>query len=106
MSPLSLLLTIGFPGLNVIVPLFLWLKWRKKSEELNELGKKILNTQVSYCLYIFCSYYISTLPGCESMLTVTLLVWMIMIFYTLLNIVRITISHVGYRDPCALTLFR
>jgi len=47
LSPLSILL---FPFLNVLVPWVLWTSKRKKSEKVNQEGKKVLNFQLTLAL--------------------------------------------------------
>lgn len=53
---LSALSFIVFPLLGVIVPLVLWLYKRDKIKNLNEIGKKLLNFQISWCLLVFSIY--------------------------------------------------
>lgn len=106
LSPLSLLLTIGIPGLNIIVPAILWLKWKKDNSQIDQLGKKILNTQISYTIYVFVFYYLSTLEQLQSFIILAVMAWLIMEFYTLLNLLRLTMGNLDYRDPGSLTIFK
>ena len=53
LSALSFLL---FPLLSVIIPLILWIYKKDKIQNVNELGKAILNFQITWTLLVFLSY--------------------------------------------------
>ncbi len=53
LSALSFLL---FPLLGVIIPLILWIYKKDKIQSVNELGKAILNFQITWTLLVFLSY--------------------------------------------------
>ena len=50
---LSALSFIAFPLLGIIVPLAIWILKRDKIKHANEMGKRLLNFQISWCLLIF-----------------------------------------------------
>jgi uncharacterized Tic20 family protein len=54
---LSSLSFIAFPLLGIIVPLALWVVKKGKIRELDQLGKKLLNFQISWCI-LMCILYI------------------------------------------------
>ena len=53
---LSALSFIVFPLLGIIVPLAIWILKRDKIKYANEMGKRLLNFQISWCLLIFMFY--------------------------------------------------
>ncbi|TCD01266.1 helix-turn-helix domain-containing protein [Pedobacter psychroterrae] len=55
---LSALSFIAFPLLGIIVPLAIWILKRDKIKYANEMGKRLLNFQISWCLLIFFVYAI------------------------------------------------
>ncbi len=59
MSALSFLF---FPILGIIIPLTMWIFKKDKIKDVNELGKSILNFQISWTLLLFL-YYILMFTG-------------------------------------------
>lgn len=53
---LSALSFIAFPLLGIIVPLSIWILKKDKIRDTNEIGKRLLNFQISWCLILFLSY--------------------------------------------------
>ncbi|MCR8557773.1 helix-turn-helix domain-containing protein [Mucilaginibacter sp. BJC16-A38] len=53
---LSALSFIAFPILGIIVPLALWFLKKDKIKNLSEMGKRLLNFQISWCMLIFLCY--------------------------------------------------
>jgi transcriptional regulator with XRE-family HTH domain len=53
---LSALSFIAFPLLGVIVPLTLWFLKKDKIKNLNEMGKSLMNFQISWCMFLFLLY--------------------------------------------------
>jgi uncharacterized Tic20 family protein len=50
---LSALSFLAFPLLGIIVPLALWMLKRDKIKSLNENGKKLINFQITWCIFLF-----------------------------------------------------
>jgi uncharacterized Tic20 family protein len=59
---LSALGFLFFPLLGIIIPLTLWIFKKDKLKNVNELGKSILNFQISWTLLLFL-YYIFLISG-------------------------------------------
>ena len=55
---LSALSFIAFPLLGVIVPLAIWILKKDKITNTKEIGRRLLNFQISWCLILFLSYAI------------------------------------------------
>jgi transcriptional regulator with XRE-family HTH domain len=53
---ISALSFIVFPLLGVIVPFVLWVSKKDKIKNLNVIGKKLLNFQISWCIAFFSIY--------------------------------------------------
>jgi uncharacterized protein len=51
LSALLHLVGATFPGANVVGPLILWLIKRHESPYLDEVGKRVLNFQISWAIY-------------------------------------------------------
>ncbi len=56
LSALLHLLGATFPGVNVIGPLVIWLARRAESPYLDEVGKRVLNFQISWAIYFALLY--------------------------------------------------
>lgn len=56
LSALLHLLGGTFPGVNVVGPLVLWLWKRSESSYLDEVGKRVLNFQISWAIYFAVLY--------------------------------------------------
>ncbi|RZK77819.1 MAG: helix-turn-helix domain-containing protein [Pedobacter sp.] len=53
---LSALAFIVFPLLGIIVPLAIWILKKDKISRANEIGKQLLNFQISWCILLFLFY--------------------------------------------------
>ena len=56
MLNLSTLSFIAFPLLGIIIPLALWVGKKGKIRDLEKLGKRLLNFQISWCILICLPY--------------------------------------------------
>tara|TARA_R110002049_G_scaffold189035_1_gene357466 strand:- start:87 stop:683 length:597 start_codon:yes stop_codon:yes gene_type:complete len=59
---LSALGFLFFPILGIILPLVFWILKKDKLKNVNELGKSILNFEITWCLLLF-SYFIIIFSG-------------------------------------------
>ncbi|GBF22193.1 MULTISPECIES: helix-turn-helix domain-containing protein [Arenibacter] len=59
---LSALGFLFFPILGIILPLVFWILKKDKLKNVNELGKSILNFEITWCLLLF-SYFIILFSG-------------------------------------------
>lgn len=55
---LSALSFIAFPVLGIIIPMALWRLKKDKVKHVNEIGKKLLNFQISWCIVMSLFYLI------------------------------------------------
>nr|WP_299068025.1 helix-turn-helix domain-containing protein [uncultured Allomuricauda sp.] len=62
---LSALGFLFFPILGIIIPLVFWILKKDKLKHVNELGKSILNFEITWCIFLF-SYWILLLSGAIS----------------------------------------
>jgi transcriptional regulator with XRE-family HTH domain len=102
---LSALSFIAFPLLGVIVPLAIWILKKDKITNTNEIGRRLLNFQISWCLILFASYAIFLFsmilhlripfPDVSIMNLggVELLILMVPVFY-LVNIIFIVVNSI------------
>jgi len=59
---LSALSMLAFPLLGVIIPLAIWVLKRHTVRNLEEIGKKIINFQITWCLALGLYYISFTIP--------------------------------------------
>jgi hypothetical protein len=52
LCPLAALFACCFPGAAIILPLIIWLLKRNESPKLDAVGKRVLNFQISYAIYM------------------------------------------------------
>ncbi|HMI03227.1 MAG TPA: helix-turn-helix domain-containing protein [Pedobacter sp.] len=102
---ISALSFIAFPLLGIIVPLAIWILKKDKISHTNEIGKRLLNFQISWCLILFLSYVIFffslifhiriPLPDISIMNLgrMELLILMVPVFY-LINVVFIVVNSI------------
>jgi transcriptional regulator with XRE-family HTH domain len=102
---LSALSFIAFPLLGVIVPLAIWILKKDKITNTKEIGRRLLNFQISWCLILFLSYAIILfskilhlripLPDISIMNlgSMELLILMVPVFY-LVNIIFIVVNSI------------
>lgn len=55
----SALSFIIFPLLGIIIPLVMWVSRRKEIDNVDEIGKKVINFEITWCLFIFLGYVVS-----------------------------------------------
>lgn len=109
---ISALSFIAFPLLGVIIPLAIWMLKKDKVANINEIGKRLLNFQISWCLILFLSYAIFFLSmifhiriplpdisivnfgGIELLLLMILILYLINIVFIVVNSIR---SYSGKR---------
>lgn len=53
---LSALCFIAFPLLGIIVPLAIWMLKKDRIKNINQLGKSLVNFQITWCLIVFLLY--------------------------------------------------
>ncbi|WP_282165623.1 helix-turn-helix domain-containing protein [Cellulophaga baltica] len=104
---LSSLGFLMFPILGIIIPLAMWIAKKDKIKNVNELGKSILNFQISWTLFLFLSYILLaiiffTLIVSSSNSAMSIIIWqswipvtLIFYLYNIIAIIRNTtkINH-------------
>ena len=100
---LSALAYIVFPLLGVIIPMTLWMSRKDKIKHLNEMGKRLLNFQISWCVLMFLIYalilstaifhlpipaILGSVGGLEIMMLVILLLYLVNGLYVVINAYR------------------
>ncbi|MDR6786102.1 transcriptional regulator with XRE-family HTH domain [Pedobacter africanus] len=103
---LSALSFLAFPLLGIIIPLALWFMKKDKIKNLNQIGKKLINFQITWCMAFFgvfiflflgsvmhlgLSFSMLNLNGAELLLT--LFIPLIYIFNIILIIVNSITSY-------------
>ncbi|MGY4386289.1 transcriptional regulator with XRE-family HTH domain [Pedobacter sp. UYP24] len=58
---LSALSFIAFPILGIVIPLALWMLKKDKIKNVNDIGKKLLNFQISWCIIMSLFYLLPIL---------------------------------------------
>lgn len=111
---LSTLGFLFFPLLGIIIPLIMWTFKKDKLKGVNELGKSILNFEISWCLslflcYIFIFVKIFIFRGTMSsifMITIPIIIlYLFNIVMIIFNTIKINSNKTFYYKP-ALKLLR
>lgn len=102
---LSALCFIAFPLLGIIVPLAIWILKKDRIRNISEVGKRLVNFQITWCLLIFFLYgivisstifnFIIPLPnlselssGRVEIIMIIPLLYVINALYIIINIIR------------------
>lgn len=88
---------------GVVGPFILWAIWKDKSDELKETAKSVLNTQLSWHLWIILSF--SLLPIHASFSIITLAAVIGWIYITAKQIIEFSNKNYEYSPPLSITLF-
>ncbi len=107
LSPLSSLVSGTIPGLNIIVPLVLWLVWKDENPQLAQIGKNILNSQISWTIWIIIATAIS-------LVLVLILIGVVLIYvapilwliFTIINAVKVCNGETNYVMPMTITFLK
>lgn len=104
-SPFTMLL--GLPVFNIIVPLILWLVWKDEDPELNTAGKAILNSQISWFIWLIIAFAIGVplafiLIGFV-IIGITLLLWLI---FTIIQAVKMSNGDYSYKMPMTISFLK
>lgn len=84
-------------------PFILWAIWKDKSDELKETAKSVLNTQLSWHLWIILTF--SLLPIHPSFAIITLAAIIGWIYITAKQIIEFSNKNYDYTPPLSITLF-
>jgi len=96
---LSTLTFLFFPMLGILVPFILWTSKKGKIKNINKLGRDLINFEITWTILLFfipfCLFLLSKTGALESLslkiiFTVTGLMYLINLFYILLNMLRIS----------------
>lgn len=106
-SPFATILSMGSPGLNVIAPLILWLVWKDEDPELNAAGKVILNSQISWLIWLIIGYTIGIVLTVILIgfviIGITLLLWLI---FTIMQAVKMSNGDYSYKMPMTISFLK
>lgn len=111
---LSALSFIVFPLLGVIIPMILWLTRKDKVKHLNQMGRRLLNFQITWCVLMFLIYALilsagifhlpipflrGSIGGMEIMLIVIPFMYLMNILLIILNAYRSAKGSIVYYKP-------
>jgi transcriptional regulator with XRE-family HTH domain len=114
---LSALSFIAFPLLGVIVPLALWFLKKDKIKSLSQMGKSLLNFQITWCIFCFIiivAAFVSTifhlpwfsrgirglgLGGAELMMLLLTLLYIVNGLFILVNVYRVYTGKSVFYKP-------
>lgn len=88
---------------GVAGPFILWAIWKDKSDELKETAKSVLNTQLSWHLWIILTF--SLLPIHSFFAIITLAAVIGWIYITAKQIIEFSNKNYEYTPPLSITLF-
>ncbi len=90
---LSQLSFLVFPLLGIIIPLAIWILKKDKIRNVDSLGKSILNFQITWTLFLFCSFFLSVIIGAISHLSLSFPMFITVLFYAY-NLMLIIINTI------------
>jgi len=109
---LSALSFIAFPLLGVIVPLALWFLKKDKIKGLSQMGKSLLNFQITWCITTFIIYIVAMLGfidhwfrrphfygSAETMMLVVLVFYLANVLFILINTYRVNKGKTVFYKP-------
>lgn len=106
-SPLIALFFGALPGLNVVPPLICWLVWKGDYPLLDQVGKNILNAQISWAIYLLVSLVVC---GVLTFIFIGfLLIWIIplaWVILTIINAVKVSNGDYKYQVPFTITFIK
>ncbi|MGH8046575.1 MAG: DUF4870 domain-containing protein [Chthoniobacterales bacterium] len=102
LSPLLCLFGGTFPGLSIIGPLVLWLIKRADSAYLDEVGKRVLNFQISWMIYFVIAWASFFVLIGFILLPVVAIAWLV---YTIIGAVRES-NREPYRFPLTIQFLK
>lgn len=113
-SPLvGLLISWSCLPWSVIFPLILWFIWKDNEPEVMLTGKKVLNGQISWYIFLVVVVVIffvlsAVLPLIGTILGLIILLpvaiaWLV---FTIINIVRVSKGNYEYQMPLSFTFFK
>lgn len=106
-SAFASLLTGTFPGVNVIAPLILWLVWKDEDPEFNAAGKVILNSQISWLIWLLISFFVCGIL--TFILIGFILMWLLpllWIIFTIMQTVRMSNGDYSYKMPMTISFLK
>lgn len=106
-SPLATLLSMGIPGLNIIAPLILWLVWKDEDPELNAAGKVILNSQISWFIWLVIAFAIG-IPLSFILIGIVIIVVMFLLWliFTIMQAVKMSNGNYSYKMPMTISFLK
>jgi uncharacterized protein len=107
LSPLIDLFIGTIPILNIIAPLIVWLWWRDKDQFIDRAGRSILNSQISWTIWLALSHIIC------GVLTLILIGWLIIwivpllwAIFTIVQCVKVINGDTNYVMPCTIKFLK
>ena len=106
-SPLLSLFTGAVPGLNIIAPFICWLIWKQDYPLVNQVGKNVVNAQISWGIYLFASWAVF---GILTLIFIGFLfIWIIPLVWIILSIIytiKIANREYTYQMPFTITFIK
>lgn len=101
------LFTGAVPGLNIIAPLICWLIWKQDYPLVNQVGKNVVNAQISWGIYLFASWAVF---GILTLIFIGFLfIWIIPLVWIILSIIytiKIANREYTYQMPFTITFIK
>lgn len=98
---------------EAIIPLILWYIWKDNEPEVMLAGKKVLNGQISWAIYLYVCLAVLTvlnflLPFIGVFISIIIAIplaiaWLV---FTIINIVRVSKGNYEYQMPLSFTFFK
>ena len=106
-SPLLSLFTMAIPGPNVVGPLICWLIWKQDYPLVDQIGKNVINAQISWGIYLLVSW---AFFGVLTLIFIGFLfIWILPLVWIILSVVytiKISNREYTYQMPFTITFIK
>lgn len=106
-SAFASLSCLSIPGFNILVPLVLWLVWRDEDPEFGSAAKVIVNSQISWSIWLIISLLLCFLL--TFVLIGFILIWimpLLWIIFTIRQAVKMSNGDYSYKMPMTISFLK
>lgn len=102
-SPLVSLLFGASVGVNIIAPLICWLIWKNENPLVDNLGKNVLNSQISWTIYTLASVLLIPVFIGVPLIIIVMIAWLVL---SIINAVKAANGDFTYVMPLTIKFLK
>lgn len=102
-SPLVSLLFGASVGVNIIAPLICWLIWKNENPLVDNLGKNVLNAQISWTIYTMASALLIPVFIGIPLIIMVMIAWLV---FSIINAVKAANGVFTYVMPLTIKFLK